>query len=1069
MSYSRRVASWLISLPARFVQACARGAKLEMISVWLLFLKLLRATAGVKRPNGSEINEGRKDSLNQQQKEQEYLSEAVAMETSQLSEMADLKDYKMDLGDTEEDKCQRSEEDGRDERHCLDAYIHECLDTEKNESLPADEHKSSDLADDCASSEETERRTDLQDNAMVKETRHMESNLRESDANHQDQPAGEGEDISPSTLDANGTEHEDLQESRMVLLKDSNTSTFDANGTGHQESQDCLTVEPEDKALGCVEEHQEGQESPTIEEEDNKPSNFDARAAEHQEPQDSPTVEDVDNNPSDFDARAAEHQEPQDSPTVEEEDNNPSSVDGSVAEHQVQDSPPIEDIDNNPSNFDARAPEHQESRDSPTIEEVDNSPPDFNTRAAEHQEPWDNPTIEEVDNSPPDFDASAAEHQESRDSPTIDQVDNNPSDFDASVTEHQKPQDSPTIEEEDNHPSEFDVRPAERQEPKDSPTIEEENNNPSDFDAGLTEHQEPPKSLKVEQEDNVQSPLNASETDHQESLEGLKTEQEDNRSTSEANRAENQKRQESPTVEQESVLEQQIKELVISEASTESCHDNDRDDLSDCLQVEMAIVSSDSDADEQWQSMFPPVVGQGDENGDIRGLDPADVGKEPNNQEDAAEEDSSVLLECSATTEDLEEMTGSVDILEQPECPTECELEDLSYESIHYHSLTKIPEDEEDLNQNAKHSLQRLSASTSELDKKLPQDFSVPEEARSENVSTEHLDFKMARQQWKKMEEQNKGQSRRTSTKQGTCQGGHSFMYTPVRTLDRPKKDQDSDSLSLGDYQYTQFSPCSEDSGLDDTSYRSPYDEPETPVEREIRETMEREESFRRERAISRSSSGEPLESKPRPTTLLGGRLDPEERRRMFNTPEDRCRSQRSPSARTPTFSVTASPSSKPNYHEMVANNVIILEPDAYPESPRHRGKGFLSPGSSRFHEWPSDMSNVIILETSNLIIRSASEFCLSTACQETQESTFHNNPFFKLRSHSTQSLVDQEIKVVRQRDEEFRRQRAQLYTKEKYDTVLVSPSLLESFNYDRPGMRFQDLCCEAMDNSSRG
>ncbi|KAL7849257.1 hypothetical protein SRHO_G00208800 [Serrasalmus rhombeus] len=856
MSYSRRVASWLFSLPARLVQACARGAKLEMISVWLLFLKLLRATAGVKRPNGSETNEGRKDSLNQQQKEQEYLSEAVTMETSQLSEMVDLKDYKMDLGDTEEDKCQRSEEDGRDERDCFDAHFPECLDTQKTNSSITDEHNSNEVANDCVSFAETDRSADLQDNIMVKETEKEESNLREStpspepDVDHQaqDQPV-EGEDDNPPTLDANGTEHQDLQES-LTIGQEDNTSTCDTNGT-------------------------------------------------------------------------------------------------------------------------------------------------------EHQEPLDNQKTE----------------QEDYDSLNVD----------ANVEEPQEPQDSPKIEQEDHSPSDFDTNVAEHQEPHENPKVEQEDDTQSPFDASGSEHQEPQGSLKTEQENN----LSAFDGTELHELQG------------------------SPKIEQESVLEQQIKELAISDASTESCHDNDQDDLSDCLQVEMAIVSSDSDAEEQWKSMVSPAVENENDSGGILGSDPPDLGEEPNNQEDVIEDNSSILLESNAIPvhELLEETTGCTDILEQPECPTECELEDLSYEgSIHYRSLTKIPEDEEDLNQNAKHSLQRLSASTSELDKKLPQDYCVIEEAKSENVSTEHLDFRMARQQWKKMEEQNKGQSRQPNIKQGACQGGHSFMYTPVRTLERPKKDQDSDSLSLGDYQYTQFSPCSEDSGLDDTSYRSPYDEPETPVEREIRETMEREESFKRERALSRSSSGEPVESKPRPTTLLASRSDPDDRRRLFNTPEDRCRSQRSPSTRTPTLSITASPSSKPAYHEMVANNVIILEPDSYSASPRHKGKGLLSPGTSSFHEWPSDMSNVIILETSNLIIRSASEFCLSTACQETQESTFHNNPFFKLRSHSTQSLVDQEIKVVRQRDEEFRRQRAQLYTKEKYDTVLVSPSLLESFTYDRPG-----------------
>lgn len=45
-------------------------------------------------------------------------------------------------------------------------------------------------------------------------------------------------------------------------------------------------------------------------------------------------------------------------------------------------------------------------------------------------------------------------------------------------------------------------------------------------------------------------------------------------------------------------------------------------------------------------------------------------------------------------------------------------------------------------------------------------------------------------------------------------------------------------------------SPSSEDSGLDESSYRSPPEEPESAVEREIRLTLEREERHRRERGL---------------------------------------------------------------------------------------------------------------------------------------------------------------------------------------------------------------------------
>ncbi|KAF5906223.1 putative serine/threonine-protein kinase kinX isoform X2, partial [Clarias magur] len=682
--------------------------------------ELQRATAGVKRPNGNELTEGRRDSINQEQKEQENLPEAVSMETSQLSEMADVKDYKMDLGEKEEDKYQHS----KDDKKCFDEQFPQCLDTEKGNSPFAASHKSSDTTNECEGKEESDGSANQQEYMIKKETDEQESNPKES------VPSPE-----PDT---------DPQAPGELVLEENNTT----------------------------------------------------------------------------------------------------------------------------SSVDAKEPEHQDSQDVPKAEP-------------------------------------------------------------------------------------------------------------------------------------------------------------------------------------ESVLERQIKELAVSDASTESCHENDRDDLSDCLHVEMAIVSSDSDAEEQWKTMFSPV-GDEDEFGGVLESGVQDNSKEINDQNQALEDDINSQPESKAEPDEEEDptvLTDSVDTLEQPEGSNECELEDISYkDSIHYSSLSKISENELDPSQNVKHNLQRLSASTSELDKKLPQDYCVIQEMQSENVSTEHVDFRMARKQWQEMEEQCKAQMQQPTVKQG----GHSIACTPIRNLERPKRDLESDNLSLGDYQNTQFSPCSDDSGLDDTSYRSHYDEPETPVEREIRETMEREECFKRERAMSRPPSSEPVQNKPRPMTLMMDKPEPEDKRKKFNTREDRCRTQRPSNTIPPTFSITTSPSSKPAYHEMVANNVIILDPDSHPPKQRQKGKNLLSPVTNRFHEWPSDSSNVIILETSNLIIRSASEFCLSSACQESQESTFHNNPFYKLRSHSTLSLVDQEIKEVKQRDEEFRRQRAQLYAKEKYDTILVSPSSLQNFSYDK-------------------
>lgn len=66
----------------------------------------------------------------------------------------------------------------------------------------------------------------------------------------------------------------------------------------------------------------------------------------------------------------------------------------------------------------------------------------------------------------------------------------------------------------------------------------------------------------------------------------------------------------------------------------------------------------------------------------------------------------------------------------------------------------------------------------------IPLDFCVQQEIISENVSTEHLDFLLARQQWKKMEEGFKGQPtpKPGLRTQGSFQGTHSALYPPTRS-----------------------------------------------------------------------------------------------------------------------------------------------------------------------------------------------------------------------------------------------------------------------------------------------
>ncbi|XP_059358083.1 uncharacterized protein si:ch211-153l6.6 isoform X1 [Carassius carassius] len=850
MNYSRRVAIWLLALSVQIIQACAYCGRLEMISVWLLFLKLLRATAGVRRSYESELNDGKTTSVNQKQKEQEYLSETVTMETSQLSEMADLTDCKMDPGFTEDQTCQFTEE----VNECVVTYFSECLDTKQSnpqEDLCGQENIA--ITNGCDSSGESDESKDSQEGILVK-------------VNEQDDP-----------------------DSRESLAFESNEVSLVNN-----------------------------------------------------KPEEEMEIKNLDNAQKEDPDEPEERVEAQDNSVLEGQE-------GSVLEIQEE--------------------SVLEAQEESVLEEQ--------VSVLEAQE------------------ESVLEEQEQ------------------SVLEaHEE------TELEEREESVLEIQ-------EESVLAKRDESVLGVRDESLLKAQE--ETELEEQEESVLEKQEETELEEREE------------SVLEAHK--------------KAVLDQQINELVISVVPSESCPDMDRDDLSDCLLVEMAIISSDSDVEEPWRSLAPSAVDKEDieENGDLLGMDEAVNSKDQARQEDNEVIKSNAELEEVALALNINES----EILEQPECPTECELQDISLESSsQYCSLTKIAEDEEELGKTSKHNLQRLSCSTSELDKKLPKDFCVVQEIKSENVSTEHLDFRVARKQWQKMEEQTKGLVHRPVMRQTFCQGGHSFMYTPVRNIDRPKRDPDIETLGLGDYQYTQFSPCSEDSGLDDTSYRSPYDEPETPVEREIREALEREENFRREREMAKMSVGDTMQVKPRPGVLHQSRSEPGDKGHIFDTPEDRSRSQRSPSAKTPTLSVTGTSGKSPSYHEMIANNVIILDPDSYPTSPQSRGKGgMLSPGTSSFQEWPSDMNKVIILETSNLIIRSASEFCLSSACQETQESTFQNNPFFKLRSHSTQSLVDQEIKLVKQREEELRRQRAQLYVKERYDTVLVSPNQLQNFTYEKPGV----------------
>ncbi|XP_062335496.1 uncharacterized protein palmdb isoform X2 [Osmerus eperlanus] len=473
-------------------------------------------------------------------------------------------------------------------------------------------------------------------------------------------------------------------------------------------------------------------------------------------------------------------------------------------------------------------------------------------------------------------------------------------------------------------------------------------------------------------------------------------------------------------VPEESILEQYIREEALSDVSNEEYPE----ELDECLRVEIAAASSDSDGDDKWRAIFSSSINREDDDSYLDGLQLSAqelfVQKvEVNNMQNHA--DGYPGDEDPET--DQEE--GGV-VVEQPDdvnyngTPTQ----EVIFDALTLHNLSQNADSDKEEKPNNTHP--HPHHATGDPNKKMPKDFCVIQETKSENVSTEHVDFQLARRQWLEMEEQTKNQVLSPTSKTPTFHGSHSFMYTPVRNIDRPKKDPSLENLPLlGDYPHTQFSPCSEDSGLDDSSYRSPYDDPETPMEKEIRLAMEREESFRKERGFSKT----------------------------FRTTESpQVRIPKSPSAPlTPSFIITSSPA-KASLDDMAGSNVVILEPgdDDYPASPRHGGSARTL--SARTGEWRSDeshssSSNLIILETSKLIVRSASEFCLNKASgeEQPQEKGFLQNPFFKLRSRSTLSLVDEEIKMVKQREEELRRERAGMYTK----TGLVTPNMMDSLSFE--------------------
>lgn len=490
----------------------------------------------------------------------------------------------------------------------------------------------------------------------------------------------------------------------------------------------------------------------------------------------------------------------------------------------------------------------------------------------------------------------------------------------------------------------------------------------------------------------------------------------------------------------ESLLESFIREEVMSDISNES--GQNPEDLDECLLVEIAAASSDSETDEKWRTIFSSSINKEDDDSYLDSLQLS--AQELFIQKPAVE---TVENQLDSQEDPEQEVPVEDAVLEQPESsPTYVQpTQEISYNpSTLFHGLSKISEDEEELGKASVNNKDFSSTCVkADSNKKMPKDYCVIQEMKSENVSTEHVDFRVARNQWLQMEEQTKTFTNQSVIRPATCQGNHSYMYTPVRNIDRQKREAELENLSLArDYLQNHFSPCSEDSGVDDSSFRSANDDPETPVEKEIRSPVENQ---RRERGMSKSFSSDCVPGKGKPVILNPGKLcqEVDVKRKMLEHQEDDCKL--SPSTQMPSFIITSSPT-RTNKHEMEANNVIILEPESNHQSPRHAGKLV----TSKSADWRSEETpSVIILETSNLIIRSASELNLNSASAVPEEKAFLNNPFFKLRSRSTLSLVDEEIKMVKQREEELKIQRESIYSKENF---LASPSLLDS-TYDKQGL----------------
>ncbi|XP_038649858.1 uncharacterized protein LOC119964446 isoform X2 [Scyliorhinus canicula] len=295
------------------------------------------------------------------------------------------------------------------------------------------------------------------------------------------------------------------------------------------------------------------------------------------------------------------------------------------------------------------------------------------------------------------------------------------------------------------------------------------------------------------------------------------------------------------------------------------------------------------------------------------------------------------------------------------------------------------------------------------------------------------------------------------------------------------------------------FSTCSEgsDSGLDDSMCRSEadnladtlfqsetsssgsitYSKSETPIEREIRLGVKREESLRKARGIKKHTFSEeyveirtrPLIFHPVPAPVAKGKSNQfaemqmqreillerqreedlvlqgkvkgtydkslipeiEERRKFFEQhypfPLPLNSKIFMPHINTPT-SFLGAPSGMKKYPSSNEMNDGHFRLENGTSTSTGEDKAGIADAVMKC-KYPSvETANVVILETPNVIIQHTTDFALSSITSPQEEEILQNNPFFKLRSHGSQSILSLEIREVLQREEELRKQRCYLH-----------------------------------------